>query len=179
MKAQEYLLAHSTEFLSFLRTKIPVFHLSNIFYRDVYYMVIAFLAERGIKTKSADAEDLARVLIEKLVRERILGPIDAQTWVVQYPEFRTPVRKAAAAPARPAPAAASVPGAAGPSGMSAAKPAAPTAAVTSGGPAAKPTAPTAAMTSGGPAAKPGAVPAAGPSSAPASDPPAASAAPTA
>jgi hypothetical protein len=163
MKAQEYLLAHSTEFLSFLRTKIPVYHLSNIFYRDVFYIVIAFLAERGMKTRPGDAEGLARAWIEKLVRERILGPIDAQTWVVQYPEFRTPVRKVAAAPAKPAPAAASVPGAAGPSGMSAAKPAAPTAAVTSGGP----------------AAKPAAVPAAGPSSAPPSNPPAASATPTA
>lgn len=163
MKAQEYLLAHSTEFLSFLRTKIPVYHLSNIFYRDVFYMVMAFLAERGMKTKPAEGEVLARVLIEKLVRERILGPIDALTWVVQYPEFRTPVRKAAAAPAKPAPAAPSVPGAAGPSGMSAAKPATSAAAVTSGGPAAKPVA----------------IPAAETSSAHSPNPPAASATPTA
>jgi len=140
MKAQEYLLAHSTEFLSFLRTKIPVYHLSNIFFRDVCYMAVAFLAERGFKTKPGDAEDLARALLEKLVREKTLGPIDAQTWVVQYPEFRTPVRKAAVT-AKPAPAAAAVPGAAGPSSVPAAKPAAmPTAATASAPPPSPPAA---------------------------------------
>jgi hypothetical protein len=114
MKTQEYLLKHSKEFLTYLRTKVPVYHLSNIFFRDVHYAVIDFLRAEGMKVYYTSAESLTRALIDKFEKEKLLGRIDYQTWVVQNPEYRTPVRKpaAAAAPARPAAPAPALPGAA-------------------------------------------------------------------
>jgi hypothetical protein len=102
MKAQEYLLKHDREFLTFLKTRVPVFHLSNIFFRDVHYAAMAFLEKEHIKVRYTEAEALTQSLIQKFVQEKVLGPVDYQTWVVQYPEFRTPVRKQAAPPAAPA-----------------------------------------------------------------------------
>lgn len=115
MKAQEYLLKQSSEFLGFLKTRVPVYHLSNIFFRDVHYAVIDFLRAQGMKVKYAPAEFLARMVIEKLEKQKILVKLDRQTWMVQHPEYRTPVRKSAPAPApaKPAAPAPPVPGAAG------------------------------------------------------------------
>ncbi len=130
MKAQEYLLNNSKEFLAFLRTRVPVFHLSNIFFRDVHFSVIAFLEAQGMRVAYTSAERLAYRLIEKLEKEKILGPIDRQTWVVLYPDYRTPNRKpaAAAAPAKPAGPAAATAKPAGPAAATA-KPAGPAAPV--------------------------------------------------
>lgn len=113
MKAQEYLLTHSTEFLGFLKTRVPVYHLSNIFFRDVHYAVIDFLGAQGMKVRHTPAESLARLVLERLEKEKMLVKLDHQTWMVKHPEYRTPVRKTApaAAPARPAAAAPPVQGA--------------------------------------------------------------------
>ena len=104
MKAQEYLLTHSTEFLGFLKTRVPVYHLSNIFFRDVHYAVIDFLGAQGMTVRHTPAESLARLVLEKLEKEKMLVKLDHQTWMVKHSEYRTPVRKTApaAAPARPA-----------------------------------------------------------------------------
>jgi len=115
MKAQEYLLNHSRELLGFLKTRVPVYHLSNIFFRDVHYAVIDFLGAQDMKVRHTPAESLARVVLEKLEKEKILVKLDHQTWMVKHPEYQTPVRKTApaAAPARPAATAPPVQGGAG------------------------------------------------------------------
>lgn len=104
MKAQEYLQKHGIEFLGFLKTRVPVYHLSNIFFRDAHYAVIDFLAARGMRVKYGPAEPLARRVLEQLEKERVLVRLDHQTWMVNHSDYRTPVRKAApaAAPAKPA-----------------------------------------------------------------------------
>ena len=103
MKALDHILSHSGEFLQFLRGRVPVFHLSNVFFRDIHYAVMAFAALRGLTLDYTRAEDVTQQLIEKLVREKVLIPIDRQTWTVHSEEFRTPVTKPApaAAPAKP------------------------------------------------------------------------------
>jgi len=107
------------EFLAFLKTRVPVYHLSNIFFRDVHYAVIDFLGAQGMKIKHNPAEPLARVVIGQLEKEKVLVKLDHQTWMVHHPEYRTPVRKTAApaaAPAKPAASAPPVQGAAAASG---------------------------------------------------------------
>ena len=104
MKALDHILSHSGELLQFLRGRVPVFHLSNVFFRDIHYAVMAFAAVRGLSLHYTQAEDVTRQLIDKLVKEKILTPIDQQTWTVHSTEFRTPSTKpvVAAAPAKPA-----------------------------------------------------------------------------
>jgi len=101
MKAIEYILNNQLELLEFLRTRFPMYHLSNFFFRDVQYGLKAMLEEKGMRVRYGDAEEAARAYVEKLEQAKIFRPIDHQSWMVNYPAFKTPVTKAAA-PAKPA-----------------------------------------------------------------------------
>jgi hypothetical protein len=112
MKSRTYILDHHRAILRRLRDRIPVFHQSNIFFRDVQYGVRAILEEEKLKVSYAEAESISRELLTRLENEGVLGRVDHQTWVVRYPEFKTPVVKAPA-PAKPAPTPSPAPAAAG------------------------------------------------------------------
>jgi hypothetical protein len=99
MKHLEFVLDNFTEVLKFLKSRFPMYHRSNFFFRDVQYGVQTMLEDRGVKVRYAEAEKIARALVEKLEREEIFQPIDRQTWAVHYPEFKTPPVKPAAKPA--------------------------------------------------------------------------------
>jgi hypothetical protein len=102
-----------TEFLKFLKAKYHLYHLSNVFFRDLHYGVMAFLELNKIKLKYLEAEELTRKVIESLEEADILKKVDKLTWVLHYPEFKKPVVKPAA-PARPAASAAKPAGAVAP-----------------------------------------------------------------
>ncbi len=104
MKAHDHILSHSGEFLAFLKTRVPVFHLSNVFFRDIHYAVIALAGEHGMRVGYTEAEDIARRLIERLEKEKVLTPIDRQSWSVNNAAYKLPAVKPAA-PAAPAAAA--------------------------------------------------------------------------
>ena len=96
------------EMLAYLKTRIPVVHMSNIFLRDIQYGIHAYLRERGVRARYPEAEAAARAFVERLERQSILVPIDGQSWAVNFPDYKTPPTKPApsakaAAPARPAP----------------------------------------------------------------------------
>jgi len=122
MKPVEFVVEQYRDVLTYLKSRFAMYHLSNFFFRDVQYGIMAMLGERGVRVTYVEAEESARAFIEKMEREKIFAPIDRQTWVVRYPDFRTPVRvsappKAAAAPpaaAKPATAAAGKPAQAAP-----------------------------------------------------------------
>ncbi len=102
MKPNEFVTENYMEVLRFLKSRFPMYHLSNFFFRDVQYGIMSMLEERGVRITYPEAEQCAHALIAKLEREKIFSPVDRQTWVVNFPEFRTdPVRPAA--PAKPAP----------------------------------------------------------------------------
>jgi hypothetical protein len=107
MKATDYIMNNQKEVLEFLRSRFPMYHLSNFFFRDVQYGIQMMLEEKGMRVRYRVAEEIARAFVEKLEQARIFKPIDRQSWVVNYPEFKTPVSKASAPakPAAPAPAA--------------------------------------------------------------------------
>ncbi len=109
MKPNEFVVDKYLDVLRYLKSRFPMYHLSNFFFRDVQYGIMAMLEERGVSVSYKEAEKSARAFIEKLEREKIFSPIDRQTWVVRYPEFRTePIRPSShAAPAPDARAAAS------------------------------------------------------------------------
>lgn len=92
-----YVLANDKEILRYLKARFPIYHLSNVFFRDVHYGIMEYLRERKMPVRYPDAEKIARTFIEKLEHERILRQVDHQTWMVQYADFRTPQVKVAAA----------------------------------------------------------------------------------
>ena len=102
MKPNEFVVENYLDVLRFLKSRFPMYHLSNFFFRDVQYGIMTMLNERGVHVTYPEAEQCARELTGRLEREKIFIPVDRQTWVVNFPEFRTePVRNAA--PAKPAP----------------------------------------------------------------------------
>jgi hypothetical protein len=104
MKPSEFVVQKYIEVLNYLRSQFPMFHLSNFFFRDVQYGIMAMFRERGVKVDYREAERSARAFVEKVEREKIFAPIDRQTWVVRYPGFRkAAVRMAAAKRTTPLP----------------------------------------------------------------------------
>ncbi|HUI11126.1 MAG TPA: hypothetical protein VL221_12425 [Bacteroidota bacterium] len=93
---------HRVEILRFLKSRFPIYHRSNIFFRDIQYGIQLFLLRRGAHVTYPAAESIAHTLIASLEKEGILVPIDRQSWAVNYPEFRTPQAKPAPAAPKPA-----------------------------------------------------------------------------
>jgi hypothetical protein len=107
-------LTDDIETLAYLKSRYPLFHRSNIFFRDIQFGIQSMLEQRGRRIGYAAAETLAWALVGRLEQLRILEPVDRQTWVLDYEQYRLPVTKPAAqekpAPgARPAVGAAAAP----------------------------------------------------------------------
>jgi hypothetical protein len=110
MKQLHFIVGNHVEVLNFLKSRFPLYHGSNVFFRDIQYGVMSMLEGRGIGVSYPEAERFARALIEKLEKEKILARLDHQTWVLRYPDFRTPrvaAKTAAPAGAKPTGSAAS------------------------------------------------------------------------
>ena len=101
MKESELVRQNSKEVLQFLKERYPLFHLSNVFFRDLHYGVREYLEKKGVKLGYSAGEGVARDFIKELEAERILVPVDSQTWTLHYPDFRKPQAKAPE-PAKPA-----------------------------------------------------------------------------
>lgn len=117
MKQLDYILANETVVLEFLKSKYPLYHMSNVFFRDVQYGIQTMLYRKGMSVGYSDAEQIARAFVEQLEKKKILNPIDRQSWMLNHVQFKKPTvapppsSKPAAKTAGPAPAAARVPGA--------------------------------------------------------------------
>ena len=90
MKEAESILANQSEFLKYLKSKFPMIHMSNVFFRDFHYGVMSYLAQKGIKRKYYDAEKIAREAGAGLEQKGIFKKIDHQSWLLNYPEFALP-----------------------------------------------------------------------------------------
>ena len=97
MKPADAVLNNDQEVLKFLKDRFPVFHLSNIFLRDIQYGIQSYLKGRDLKVSYRLAGEIAMEFVAKLEREKILRPIDRQTWMVNFEEFKKPLVKPAVA----------------------------------------------------------------------------------
>ncbi|MDH4070950.1 MAG: hypothetical protein OEV30_11060 [Ignavibacteria bacterium] len=101
MKKATEVLDNEAEVLGFLRTQYPIYHQSNIFFRDIQYGIRTMLERKGVRVGYTDAERLARDFAERLEKKKMFVRIDGQSWVVRNEEFRTePVKRQV--PAKPA-----------------------------------------------------------------------------
>jgi hypothetical protein len=103
-KHETFVQENTREILQFLKSRFPLYHQSNIFFRDVHYGIMAFLEKKGKKIGYTAGEPIARAFIAALEKEGILQGVDRQSWKLNLPEYKTPVTKAAPAAApKPAP----------------------------------------------------------------------------
>ncbi|MBN1446301.1 MAG: hypothetical protein JXA28_00100 [Bacteroidetes bacterium] len=69
----------------------PVYHLSNLFYRDVQYAIRDYFRDNHRKDIGWRASDrMARELVEDLERRGVLRPHAKNTWVLFDEQYRLP-----------------------------------------------------------------------------------------
>jgi hypothetical protein len=102
MKNAEQFLDNEAEVLSFLGTRFPLYHLSNVFFRDLQYGIQTMLERRGVKVGYTDAERLAMDFAKRLEKKKMLVPIDKQSWVLYNEEYKTVSARKPAPAAKPA-----------------------------------------------------------------------------
>ena len=90
MNETAVILDRQTEFLKFLRDRFPLYHLSNIFFRDLHYGVMAFLSLHGKKKNYRTAEKITIEIVNAFENSGTFKRINHQTWVLNYPEFSLP-----------------------------------------------------------------------------------------
>ena len=73
------------------RTRKPVFHKSNLFFRDIQFAVRDYFdaVERSPITLP-EAERMAHEIVERYTTEGILRPVNNQAFCLEYPEWKTP-----------------------------------------------------------------------------------------
>lgn len=76
-------------FLNFMKAKFPLFHNSNIFYRDLQFGLIKFLEKKGQKVSSVEAQRLADDIGKNLEEKGIFTRVNNSGWRLNYPEFTT------------------------------------------------------------------------------------------
>jgi hypothetical protein len=93
MDALKNINGNKTEFLKFLKAKYPdaLFHLSNIFYRDLEHGVKEFFEKTNGKRLNNDkTEMVTKELVSLFEKEGIFKKVNPQGWVLDYPDFQKP-----------------------------------------------------------------------------------------
>lgn len=95
MNLVQIIIENQKDFLKYLKSKFPLYHESNVFFRDFHYGVMNYLMAFKKKLKYSDAEEVTRGVVEEFEKKGLLKKVDEQTWLLNYPEFRLPrVKKA-------------------------------------------------------------------------------------
>src|ERR1051325_6139414 len=95
MKDQEIVERHFANpevLLGFMRrTRKPVFHKSNIFFRDIQYAIKDYFdAVERESVSLPQAERLAREVVERYTLSGLLRKVNNQAYLLDMPGFKTP-----------------------------------------------------------------------------------------
>jgi hypothetical protein len=82
------LLSNQDELFMFLKSEFKLYHLSNVFFRDLHYGVWEFLEHHGVTLNYGQSEDVAREEAAMLEKKNILKKVDDRTWLLNYPQFK-------------------------------------------------------------------------------------------
>ncbi|MFO7523919.1 MAG: hypothetical protein R6W68_00555 [Ignavibacteriaceae bacterium] len=88
-KRTESLFEEKNQILSFLRTRFPLFHNSNFFFRDLQYGLRSYFEKKGTPVTYPQSEKLASEFAEILEKENVFLKINHQSWKVNFPDFVT------------------------------------------------------------------------------------------
>jgi hypothetical protein len=75
--------------LEFLKAKFPVFHNSNLFFRDFQYGIRSFFEKKDIFISYQDAETLANEMAKHFEENGIFIKVNHQGWKIHFPDFAT------------------------------------------------------------------------------------------
>jgi DNA-directed RNA polymerase delta subunit len=75
-----FLTNNRSDFFNYLKSKFPLFHNSNFFFRDLHYGIKSFFEKKGIILSYSDSEKLALLFSDKLIEQNIFLRISDNTW---------------------------------------------------------------------------------------------------
>lgn len=75
--------------LEFLKAKFPLFHNSNLFFRDLQYGIRSFFEKKDIFVSYQDAEKLANEMANHFEAKEIFIKVNHQGWKINFPDFAT------------------------------------------------------------------------------------------
>ncbi len=104
-QATQLIANNIKEYLQFLKTKFKLYHLSNVFFRDMHYGTMEFLKSNRIKLYYLDAEIVTKNIIAKMMQQGLLHEQPSAAYTLNYPEFALPKKEVAPPAPKPAPAA--------------------------------------------------------------------------
>ncbi|MHC1737440.1 MAG: hypothetical protein AB9882_05475 [Ignavibacteriaceae bacterium] len=78
------ILGEKSVFLDYFKSKYPAFNNSNVFKRDLHYAVKRYLEFRGLKADFRTAELAASQVVDSLVKDGTLRPIDNNSFLLNY-----------------------------------------------------------------------------------------------
>jgi hypothetical protein len=87
MDKLQLLTSNHIEFFTYLKDRIPVYHKSNIFFRDVQYGIMGYFKNKKVRITYAQAEEVAGKFLEAMEKKELLRKLDKQSWVLEYPDF--------------------------------------------------------------------------------------------
>lgn len=73
--------------MNYLKSKYPIFHRSNVFFRDIQFGIKHYFESKEIKLRYTESEILADEFIKYLESKGILKSITNQIYLLNYPEF--------------------------------------------------------------------------------------------
>lgn len=76
-------------FLSYFKANYPVFHNSNIFFRDLQYAIRRFLENKGLETNYNESAKFAVTFADFLESEGVFVKTSNIGWKLNYPAFLT------------------------------------------------------------------------------------------
>jgi hypothetical protein len=85
----ETLISEQEIFLKYLKAKFPVFHKSNFFFRDLHYGIKSYFEKKGTELSYDFSEQIAKIFVQHLEKEKIFVRINDKSWRVEFPEFVT------------------------------------------------------------------------------------------
>jgi hypothetical protein len=74
-------------FLNYMKSIFPVFHKSNVFFRDIQYGIKHFFEQKNIKTTYTEIDKLGDSIINLLEQKGIFEKLEPNIWKLNYPEF--------------------------------------------------------------------------------------------
>lgn len=89
MNGLEFIKTHRIDFLNFTRTRVPLFHRSNVFHKDLKYSLQAYMLQHGYRLSDVELEGILNALVSMLISDGIFKQISDKCWTVIYPEYQT------------------------------------------------------------------------------------------
>ena len=86
-KKSQYIIGNMVEFLHFMRAHAPMYHLSNIFLRDLHFAVMGFLKKKNVRAGQTEAEAVAKEVAVHMEKKNMLKKLNATTWMLNYPDY--------------------------------------------------------------------------------------------